>query len=139
MSTHSVEQAMANIDAVKTELVKHLPGGESNIKAIYLKSTDMLAVPFYTDSNLVEHINEVKIKNNMTPNKIKKAKKLNVKRLQKKAKIEKKKLKKQEKKAKKTSVSSGNDETKKGVTKTKLNAKSAIAKKNKIKKSVFIK
>ena len=143
LSTHKVEQALANIEAVRTELVKHLPGGESNIKAIYLKSTDMLAMPIYADAKLVEHTNEVKVKNNMTPGKIKKAKKLNLKRLEKKAKLEKKNLKKLDRKQVKKSINSSVNESKKITIKSKApsTAKSVIVKpkKNKIKKSIFIK
>lgn len=81
LSTHSVKQAVENINAVKTELIKHLPGGESNIKSIFIKSTNAPAVPIYVD--LKNTINDIKLPNNMTPAKIKKSKKTLVKRLKK--------------------------------------------------------
>ncbi|CAF0706001.1 unnamed protein product [Brachionus calyciflorus] len=88
LSTHSVQEAMENINAVRNELFKHLPGGESNIKSIFLKSTDTPAVPIFVDTK--GNINEIKIPNNMTTAKVKKNKKMVVKRLQKKKLLEKK-------------------------------------------------
>ena len=86
LSTHTYSEALANINAIKAELFKHLPGGEQNIKAIYLKSTNSPAVPIYVDP--AGNANEIKLKNNVTPRKIKKAKQYKVKRLEKKAKKE---------------------------------------------------
>ncbi len=82
LSTHTVDQAISNIEAIKSTLCKHLPGGLSNIKSMYLKSTDSIAVPIFVDTNLAA-VNELKLENNMTPRLIKKAKKLVVKRLEK--------------------------------------------------------
>ncbi|RMZ97840.1 ribosomal L1 domain-containing 1-like, partial [Brachionus plicatilis] len=81
LSTHSVQQAVENVNAVKAELIKNLPGGESNIKSMFIKSTDAPAIPIYID--LKNTINDIKVPNNMTPAKIKKSKKLVVKRLNK--------------------------------------------------------
>jgi len=84
LSSHSVEQAMANLNEIKTTLVKHLPGGEQNIKSIFIKTTNSVAVPIYEDKSAT-NINEIKLKNNMTPSKLAKSKKVNkVKRLKKK-------------------------------------------------------
>lgn len=84
MSSHSVEQAMANLNEIKTTLVKHLPGGEQNIKSIFIKTTNSVAVPVYEDKSGT-NINKIKLKNNMTPSKLAKSKKVNkVKRLKKK-------------------------------------------------------
>lgn len=82
LSTHSVQQAIENVNAVKNELLKILPGGETNIKSIFIKSTNAPAVPIFVDFK--NTINDVKLPNNMTPSKIKKSKKLLVKRLKKK-------------------------------------------------------
>ena len=60
-----------------------MPGGEQNIKSIFIKSTDAPAVPIYVDTKT--NMNDVKVMNNMTPRLIKKNKKLTVKRLKKKA------------------------------------------------------
>lgn len=89
LSSHSVQQALENINAIKAELFKHLPGGEQNVKSIYLKSTNTLAVPIYVDTTT--NANDIKLKNNITPKKIKKVKKMKVKRLEKKAKVAEKK------------------------------------------------
>jgi len=138
LSTHTVEQALANISAVKAELIKHLPGGEANIKSMYLKSTDLLSVPVYLDTNPIEHVNEIKVANNMTPNKKKKANKLSVKRLAKRTIIEQKKNKKKEKQLKKKSQIIGSTEK---DTEEKMDSSDVVkAKKtlNKIKKSVIV-
>ena len=81
LSTHSVQQAIENVNVVKNELFKSLPGGESNIKSIFIKSTNAPAVPIFLD--LKNTINDVKLPNNMTPSKIRRSKKLLVKRLKK--------------------------------------------------------
>jgi hypothetical protein len=86
LSTHTVKQAVHNINTIKAELLRHLPGGMTNIRAIYIKSTNAPAVPIYVDSRA--DINEIKVKNNVTPRKIKKAKQYKAKRLEKKAKLE---------------------------------------------------
>ncbi len=83
MTTQSVKQAMENINAIKEQLFKNLPGGEKNVKSIYLKSTDAPAVPIYVDSST--NLNEVKLANNVTAKKLKKQKRSKVKRLEKKA------------------------------------------------------
>ena len=90
MSSHTVEQACKNIETIKSELIKNLPGGEDNIKSIYIKSTDEIAVPIF-----VSEQKDVKLDNNMTPVKIKKAKKLSGKRLKRKKLLEAKKLKRE--------------------------------------------
>lgn len=80
MSTHSVEQAMENLNVIKTALAKNLPGGEKNIKSMFLKSTNSLALPIYEDKN--GNPNQVELPNNMSQIKIKRAKKLTkIKRL----------------------------------------------------------
>ncbi len=58
----------------------------TNIRSIYIKSTNTPAVPIYVDTKT--DINEIKLKNNVTPRKIKKAKQYKTKRLEKKAKLE---------------------------------------------------
>lgn len=63
---------MENIEAIKTTLRKCLPGGESNIKSMYLKSTNAPAVPIYTDEK--GDANSVDVPNNMSAGKIKRAK-----------------------------------------------------------------
>lgn len=83
-------------------MFKHLPGGESNVKSMFIKSTDSPAVPIYAD--VTGNMNQVKIKNNMTPGKINRAKKLNVKRLKKSAQIKTKAKARAEKKARKVST-----------------------------------
>lgn len=66
-------------------LAKCLPGGEKNIKSIYLKSTNTLALPIYVDEN--GNPNLVKLPNNMNKPKKNKAKKLlKIKRLKQSAK-----------------------------------------------------
>ncbi len=100
MSSHTAKQACQNIAAVKAELIKHLPGGEGNIKSIYIKSTDKLGVPIYV--NTPEAVKDVKLENNMTPQRIKKAKKLSGKRLKRK-KIQDERKKKRELQAAKAS------------------------------------
>lgn len=82
MSSHTVDQAKENIEVIKSELIKFLPGGEKNIKSIYLKTTNAPAVPLYIDTQT--DLNQIKLKNNMTEKKIKKAKKFAVKRLKRK-------------------------------------------------------
>ncbi len=146
LSTHTVEQAIDNINTVKSELIKHLPGGEANIKSIYLKSTDTISIPVYYDTNSIVHATEIKVKNNMTLNKKKRAKKLSVKRLQKRTIIDKKKQKKQLKSIKKsqtkpkttTSTTTTTKNSTSTVSKIKL-IKDGLKTKNKIKKSAFIK
>jgi ribosome biogenesis protein UTP30 len=101
LSTHTPKQVCQNIAAVKSELIKQLPGGEGNIKSIYLKSTDRLAVPIYV--NTPESVKDVKIENNMNPIKIKKAKKLSGKRLKRKHIQDAKKLKREAQAAKASS------------------------------------
>jgi hypothetical protein len=81
-----VKQALHNINTIKAELLRHLPGGMTNIKSIYIKSTNSPAVPIYVDAS--GDVNEIKLKNNVTPRKIKKAKQYKAKRLEKKAKQE---------------------------------------------------
>jgi len=82
LSDHNVSQAMANIAAIKTALIKHLPAGEANIKAIYLKTTNGIAVPLFFDNKT--DMNKLRIPSNMTPRLVKKSQKLSVKRLTKK-------------------------------------------------------
>lgn len=94
LSTHTVKEACENISAVRKELVKHLPGGESNIKSIYIKSTDQIAVPIYQTD--VQAVKKVKVENNMTPAKVNKAKKLSGKRLKRKKLQEARKKKREE-------------------------------------------
>ena len=65
---------MANIEAVRAELIKLLPGGEANIKAMFLKSTNAAAVPIYVDASGTS-VNDIKLPNNMTPRLLKKSKK----------------------------------------------------------------
>ena len=60
-----------------------MPGGEKNIKSMYIKSTNTIAVPIYMDTNT--NMNDISVDNNMTPRLIKKSKKMNVKRLKKSA------------------------------------------------------
>lgn len=104
LSTHTTKQACQNIAAVKAELIKHLPGGESNIKSIYIKSTDQVAVPIFTSDP--KDFKAVQLENNMTPVKVKKAKKLSGKRLKrKKVQEERKKIRE----AKKLKATSGRD------------------------------
>ncbi len=78
-----------------------MPGGEGNIKSIYIKSTDKLAVPIY--ANTAESVKDLKLENNMTPQKIKKAKKLSGKRLKRKNLQEARKQKREQQAAKASS------------------------------------
>lgn len=86
LSTHSPAEALANIAAIRAELLRHLPGGAANIKAMFIKSTNTPAVPIYVDTvgtATSASVNAIKVPNNMTPRLVKKSKKLDVKRLQK--------------------------------------------------------
>lgn len=86
-SNNTVQEAMANISAIREQLEKCLPGGLDNIKCIYLKATDeSVSLPIYVSNPLVTKTTEekepaptaaeeLKIKNNMT-----KAKKLRKKK-----------------------------------------------------------
>ena len=69
---------MENIDAIKKSLIEHLPGGEPNIKSMFIKSTDQLSVPIFV-SNMISDPSEIKLKNNMTPVKVKRANKFSLK------------------------------------------------------------
>jgi hypothetical protein len=85
LSNHTAKQALENINAIKATLAKSLPGGEPNIKAIYLKSTNTPALPIYT--NETTSPNDVDVPNNLSAAKKLKSKKLNkIKRLQQKPK-----------------------------------------------------
>ena len=68
---------MENIEAIKKVLIENLPGGEENIKSMFIKSTDQLSVPIFM--NKIDDPSVIKLKNNMTPSKIKKANKFSVK------------------------------------------------------------
>jgi len=83
LSTHSVSQILENLSAIKRVLAETLPGGEANIKSMYLKATNALAVPIYVDQS-GRSLNEIKVPSNMTPAKIKLERKKTVKRLRKK-------------------------------------------------------
>lgn len=72
MSTHSAKQAIENIEAIRTTLAKCLPGGDKNIKSIYIKSTNSPALPIYSDET--GNANEVDLPNNMSSAKIKRSK-----------------------------------------------------------------
>ena len=69
---------MENIEAIKKSLIENLPGGEANIKSMFIKSTDQLSVPIFL-ANTIADPSEIKLKNNMTPIKIKKANKFSLK------------------------------------------------------------
>jgi hypothetical protein len=74
---------MANLQEIIQMLVKHLPGGESNIKSIYLKSTDSkMALPIYVDFK--GNPNEIKVPSNLSLQQMKKKTARSVKRLKKK-------------------------------------------------------
>ena len=55
MSTHTVKQAMENIEAIKKVLIENLPGGEENIKSMFIKSTDQLSVPIFMNKIDEDH------------------------------------------------------------------------------------
>lgn len=95
-SSHTLDQAMANIECIRAELVKHLAGGIQNIKSIHLKATNTIAVPFF--ANFETNPNEIVVTNNMTPAKKLRAKKDELKRLQKTS-LKKSKLKRKTDKA----------------------------------------
>lgn len=163
LSTHTAKQACQNIAVVKAELIKNLPGGQENIKSIYIKSTDKVAVPIFMNTS--EGANDVKLPNNMTPTKVKKAKKLSGKRLKRKH-IQDARQKKRELQAAKASserqlLAESNKENikqnsekpvkknvkkdtvekvgKKAITKPEKPVKVKTEKAQKLKKSVFIK
>jgi len=77
LSSQSVEEALANIGAIRATLAKQLPGGEANVKAIYLKSTNAPAVPIYAAPAAP---GELKLPSNMSLAKKRRAK-ADVKRL----------------------------------------------------------
>jgi len=85
-STHSVTQILENLSAIKKTLAAHLPGGEANIKAMYVKATNTVAVPIFVadQQQQAASLNEIKVPSNMTPKKVKRERKKAVKRLQKK-------------------------------------------------------
>ena len=68
---------MENVEAIRKCLVENLPGGESNIKSMFLKSTDLISVPFYL--NTTNSVDSVKMENNMSVAQVKRAKKFTLK------------------------------------------------------------
>ena len=146
LTTHTVEQAVENLNAVKAELIKNLPGGESNIKAMFIKSTNQVAIPIYLNNSAV--LKDIKLENNMNPKKIKKAKKLAVKRLKHQKAVETKK-KNRLIQANQSSAERQLLENKDGIIAQKVElikitnseklAKNLHKNKNLIKKSIFIK
>jgi hypothetical protein len=76
-------------------LFKHLPGGAKNVKLMFLKATNTLAVPIYVDQTV--NINDIKVENNLTIQKVTKGRRIALKRLKKKALIDAKKKQKAEK------------------------------------------
>ena len=63
LNSHSVEEATENIEAIRKTLAKCLPGGESNIKSMYLKSTNLPAIPIYVNDE--ENPNKIHLPNNV--------------------------------------------------------------------------
>ncbi len=133
LSTHSVKQACENINAVKSNVIKNLPGGEANIKSVYLKATDEMAVPIFLDD--VKAFKEVKLASNMTDAKIKKAKKLSGKRLKRKKVQEAKEKKRKERQL----LAEANKENTNGESKTPVEkAEKESTKKKVVKDSTVI-
>lgn len=95
LSSHTVEEAVENLEQIKSELFKHVPGGVSNIKAMFLKATNTVAVPLYIAQD--GDANAVKVPSNMTEARVKRTRRITVKRLKKQALNDKKKKKKAEK------------------------------------------
>lgn len=60
------------MEAIRAILAKNLPGGEKNIKSIYIKSTNSPALPIYSDEQ--GNPNQVDMPNNMSVGKIKRSK-----------------------------------------------------------------
>ena len=67
---------MENIEAIKKCLIENLPGGEENVKSIFLKSTDQMSVPIYAST--LNDPSVIKLENNMSERKVKRAKKFSV-------------------------------------------------------------
>lgn len=53
LTTHNVEQAIENVNAIRSKVIELLPGGEKLIKTIYLKSTDSISVPIYMNKSKI--------------------------------------------------------------------------------------
>jgi hypothetical protein len=67
---------MENVEAIKKCLIENLPGGEENIKSMFLKSTDQMSIPIYQSA--LKDPSVIKLANNMTVSKVKRAKKFSV-------------------------------------------------------------
>ena len=67
---------MENVEAIKKCLIENLPGGEENIKSMFLKSTDQMSIPIYQSA--LQDPSVIKLANNMTVSKVKRAKKFSV-------------------------------------------------------------
>lgn len=96
LSSHSVPQAMENLEALRVEFMKVVPGGEPNIKSMFLKTTNSVAVPLFQAAASL-NLNEVKVESNMTGQTAAKHRRKTVKRLKKDAIKDAKKKKKAEK------------------------------------------
>lgn len=94
LNTHTVEQAVKNIECIRAKLTEVLAGGDANIKTIYLKLKNSISIPIYISD---KNPNEVKMPNNVTPE-IKKKSARQVKRLKSKSKEVEKKTEKKPKK-----------------------------------------
>jgi hypothetical protein len=82
LSTHTIEQAINNINTIRSKLNECIHGGSDNIKAIYLKLHNSISIPIYL--NNITNPNDIKMPNNIT--KIQLNKSIRLKRLQKKSK-----------------------------------------------------
>lgn len=83
LSTHTIEQALDNINTIRNKLNECIHGGSDNIKAIYLKLHNSLSIPIYINNDSFNP-NTIKMPNNVTE--IQRNKSIRLKRLQKKSK-----------------------------------------------------